>query len=60
MKGLSLSLSGGEEGLEGETIGSRGQGHMVEAQGTTTTVPAATMIGGDTELTNQIAKLPGD
>ena len=46
--------------MEGETIGSRGQGHMVEAQGTTTTVPAATMIGGDTELTNQIARLPGD
>ena len=40
--------------MEGETIGSRGQDRTVEAQGTTTTVPAVTMIGGDTELTNQI------
>ena len=48
--GLSLSLLGGEEGLGGETIGSRGQGRTVEDQGTTMTVPAATMIGGDTKL----------
>ena len=51
---------GGEEGLEGETIGSQDLDHTVEDQGTTTTGPAATMIGGDIELTHQIARLPGD
>ena len=47
---FSISLVGGEVGLGGGTIGSRGQGRTVEDQGTTTTVPAATMIGGDTKL----------
>ena len=57
---VPFCLLGGEEDLEGETIGSRDLGHTVEDQGTTTTGPAATMIGGDIELTHQIARLPGD
>ena len=57
---VPFCLLGGEEGLEDETIGSRDLGRTVEGQDTTTTGPAATMIGGDIELTNQIARLPGD
>ena len=47
----NVSIPGGVEGLAAGTIGRHGQDHMVveEVQGTTTTAPAATAIGGDTD-----------